>query len=393
MKVLIGGAGLGGLAAAACLMDAGHEVEVFERTGVLAEVGAGIQISPNAARVLRHIGVLDAVAAVAARPVEYRFRLFDSGAVLQSIPLGPSFEERHGVPYLTVHRADLMEILVEAVRRRDPAAVRLGQEVTGYTREADKVHLHLADRAVSGDVLIAADGVRSTIRAAMLGATPARHTGQAAWRVLLAREDVGEGTETVDIWVGPGRHAVTYPLRNGELVNFVGAVRHEAGEDESWTTARPWAELDADFSGWHRFVRQLIEAADRNACYRWALYDREPIETWTDGPVALMGDAAHPTLPYMAQGAAMALEDAAVLARTLPVAGDPAPALATYCNARVERTARIVRQSRENARLFQMPDEATLRAAFAGRNENADRNAWLFSYDPFRALEETRDRI
>jgi len=191
----------------------------------------------------------------------------------------------------------------------------------------------------------------------------------------------------VDIWVGPGRHAVTYPLRRGELVNLVAGVRFDQWEDESWTTPRPWEELKADFPGWHAWIHRLIDEADRDACYRWALYDRDPIADWADGPVALMGDAAHPTLPYMAQGAAMALEDAAVLATALPRRGDAAAALARFRDARTARTARVVLQSRDNARMFQLPDEATLRAAFAARDENADRNAWLFSYDPLRALE------
>jgi salicylate hydroxylase len=387
LKVLIAGGGIGGMAAAGFLMQAGHEVIIVEQAAAVGEIGAGIQISPNAARVLRHLGAFEAVEAVAARPTSYRFRLFDTGEVLQSIAFGPAYEARHGLPYLTVHRADLFAALLDVVMVLDPTCLRLGAKVNGYTTDSTGVTLHTAAGDLRGDVLIGADGLKSQIRTSMLGQTPARFTGQAAWRISVPARALADKQvhDDVDIWVGPGRHAVTYPMRRGEIVNMVAGVRCAQWEEESWTVARPWEELLADFPGWHPDIQRLVEKADRDACYRWALHDRDPIETWTDGNVALLGDAAHPTLPYLAQGAAMALEDAAIITRALTEVTHPAAALGRYRDARFDRTSRVVRESRSNAALFQMPDTEALRAAFAKRDMSAERNAWLFSYDPLTA--------
>jgi len=375
------------MAAAGFLLKAGHDVTVLEQAPAVGEIGAGIQISPNAARVLQHLGAFEAVEAVSARPKSYRFRLFDSGDVLQSIEFGSAYEARHGLPYLTVHRADLFQALLDVVLRLDPNCIRLGTTVTGYSGTSSGVTLHTSAGEFYGDVVIAADGLKSKIRTGMLGETSARYTGQAAWRASIRADALGpqQVHDTVDIWVGPGRHAVTYPLRRGEIVNMVAGVKFDRWEEESWTVARPWEEFRADFPGWHKDIQQLVEHADRAACYRWALHDRDPIENWTDGRVTLLGDAAHPTLPYLAQGAAMAIEDAAVVSRALSEVKDPAEALGRYRDARVERTSRVVLESRANAGLFQLPDTHALREAFAKRNMSTERNAWLFSYDPLTA--------
>ena len=384
MKVLIAGGGIGGMATAGFLLKAGHEVTVIEQAPAVGEIGAGIQISPNAARVLLAVGAFDAVVATAARPVAYRFRMYDSGDVLQSIPFGPAYEARHGLPYLTIHRADLFTALHDVVLGLDPACIQRGTQVRGYTTQPTGVTVHTTNGDIDADVLIGADGLKSAIRAAMLGQTPARYTGQAAWRASVAASilDQDRDYSAVDIWVGPRRHAVTYPLRRGEVINMVAGVQRDQWEEESWTVARPWEEFRDDFPGWHEDIQHLVEHADRAACYRWALHDREPIETWTDGPVALLGDAAHPTLPYLAQGAAMAIEDAAVIARALSGIPPADAALMRYGDARYDRTRRVVLESRANAQFFQLPDSKALRDAFAKRDMNTERNAWLFSYDP-----------
>ena len=383
--ILIAGAGIGGLSAAACLIRAGHTVRLFEQAPTLSEVGAGIQISANAARVYAHLGLLDEIEARGALPDTYRFRMFDDGEVLQSIPLGSGYRGRHGVPYVTIHRADLHAALVAAVERLDPEALRLGARITGFAQDADGVTAQLEDGSTArGAALIGADGIHSAVRRQILGDTAVEYTGDTAWRVIVPAEVLPEAfrTREVNIWVGPRRHAVTYPLRGGSLVNFVGCVEQEGWEDESWTTPRPWAEMRDDFTGWHPMIAALIERADRDQCYRWALCLRAPVANWTEGRVTLLGDAAHPTLPYMAQGAAMAVEDAAVLARALEGEGDIAAGLARYQASRLPRTTRIVTESSANRHLFHEPDRERLRAAFAKRDMNAERTAWLFSYDP-----------
>lgn len=383
--VLIAGGGLGGLATAACLLTQGIDVEVHEQAPQLGEVGAGIQVSANATRVFRHLGLLDALDAVAARPDVYQFRLFDTGEILQSIPLGQSYVERHGVPYFSIHRADLLNILVDKVRSLKPDAIHLNAKAVGYEEGADGVTLLLeGGRQVRGDALIGADGIRSAIRAQLLGQTPANYTGDIAWRAVVEKSVLPEEYQTnaVDIWVGPARHAVTYPLRRGTLTNFVGSVEDDSWKDDSWTVKRPWEEMQRDFTGWHGMIQALIDAADRDSCYRWALNNRLPVENWSSGHTVLMGDAAHPTLPYMAQGAAMAFEDAAVLARAFTAESTVSDAIALFQRNRIPRTTRIVTESSANRKLFHMPSMEEMKASFSQRNMNAERNAWLFSYDP-----------
>ena len=386
-KVLIAGAGIGGLTAAACLLQRGVDVEVYEQAPALGEVGAGIQVSANAARVYRHIGLLDELVEQGCCPDTYRFRLYDSGEVLQSIPLGDSYRQRHGVPYVTVHRADLHQLLVDKVLSLKADAIHLGAKATGFVESPDGVALQLDNgRTPHGDVLIGADGIRSAIRSQIIGPTPPRYTGDASWRVIVPMQHLPQEhrLQTVDIWVGPGRHAVTYPLRHGTLLNFVGCVEKPQWNEESWVARQPWADMEADFPGWHPTVRAIIDGADHDHCYCWAMNDRVPVHGWSTARATLLGDAAHPTLPYMAQGAAMAVEDAAVVARAL-ASDDVTHALQRYSQHRSSRTERIVNESFANRQLFHQPSQQALRDAFAKRDMNAERTAWLFSYDPVTA--------
>jgi salicylate hydroxylase len=384
-RILVAGGGLGGLTVAACLLKRGHDVRVFEQAPQLGEVGAGIQVSANAGRVMAHIGVADRVAEAGFLPDHYRFRTFDDGSVLQAIELGARYRATHGQPYVTIHRADLHTVLVDAVRGLRADAIETGARVTRFEEDETGVTLHFDGRASErADLVIAADGIKSVLREQILGHAQADDTGDAVWRVIVPMEDLppmARETST-DIWVGPGRHAVTYPLRRGTLMNFVGAVEYPTLEAESWTTARPWAEMRDDFLGWNPMIGAIIEAAPRGECYRWVLKNRTPVRNWSTRFATLMGDAAHPTLPYMAQGAAMAIEDALVLARALDMDAEIPAALDRYQRNRVDRTARVVTESTENRKLFHMPSMEDLRASFAKRNMSGERNGWLFSYDP-----------
>ena len=387
-KILIVGGGIGGMTAAACLLKAGFDVAVFEQAAQLGEVGAGIQLSANPMRVLQHLGLVDELARRGVRPRAYQFKMFDTAEVLQEIPLGDGYQDRHGVPYLSVHRADLLDALVGAVADLKSDAVTLNAAATGFEEDSQGVTLYISDgNTARGDVLIGADGIKSMVRAATLGETPVHYTGDQSWRILVpaARLSVHQRPDTVNICVGPGKHGVVYPIRAdgpNALMNMVGCVEYQTWDDESWTARRPWMEMKADFSGWHGDIQAIIDNADRDQCFRWAMNNRPPVDHWSTARTTLLGDAAHPSLPYMAQGGAMAIEDGAVIARALQQESDVCAALDLYQRNRLARTARIVNESSANRNMFHLPSEAALRDAFAQRDMNAERTAWLFSYDP-----------
>lgn len=382
-RILIAGAGLGGLTAASCLMKAGHTVEIYEQAPQLGEIGAGIQVSANAMHVMRHLGIEDRLLAVGVKPDAYIFRLHNTGEVIQRFSL--SQEELHGAPYTQLHRADLHEILATRARQADPNIVRLNHTVTGFTESDDGVELHFANRAsVRGDLLIAADGVKSVVRAQMFGAAPATYTGDSAWRLVVPTERLPKDLleRAMSVFMGPQGHVVCYYLRGGTLLNLVGCVETDEISEESWTTRRPWTEFKSQFAGWHPVIQAIIDAADKDQCYLWALFNRPPIHAWSTERVTLLGDSAHPTLPYLAQGAAMAIEDGAVFTRALGMTDSIAEALQIYQRNRTDRTAKIVLQSSANRELFHLRSEDEIRARFANRNEGDDRNRWLYSYNP-----------
>ncbi len=384
-KVLIAGAGIGGLAAASCLKKAGHAVEVYEQAAQLGEIGAGIQISANAMHVLRYLGVDAAITKVGVRPGAYVFRLHDTGEVIQQFSLSDEHERLHGAPYTQLHRADLHDILAAKARAFDPDIVRLGRKVVGFSESAEEVELRFADGATArGDVLIGADGLKSAVRAQIAGEVPATYTGDAAWRLTVPVERLPAGllAPVMSVFMGPAGHVVCYYLRAGALLNFVGLIETDEVSEEAWTIKFPWEALKSDFRGWHPIIQTVIDAADHDQCYRWSLHNRPPIMNWSTGRATLLGDAAHPTLPYLAQGAVMAIEDGAVLMRALDRAASIPEALQLYQRNRVDRTARIVMQSSANRALFHMRSVAEMRAAFARRDEGAERNAWLYSYNP-----------
>jgi salicylate hydroxylase len=387
MDIVIVGAGIGGLTAAAALLKGGHRVRVFEQAAQLGEVGAGIQMSANAVKVLDSLGLRAAFEPTAVRPKAFEFRRFDSGELLHRLPLGEQHEQRHGAPYFQIHRSDLHASLQHAVRAIDPQAVRLNARATAVIEDADCVAVHFDGLpSVSTELLIGADGIKSMVRQHVLGDDKPVFTGQVAWRCIVptSRIPVELRTDIVStIWCGPRNHAVMYYLRGGNLLNFVGCVER-ATEEESWTARRPWTELDHDYRHWHPMVRTVIDHVDRDQCFRWALNNREPSMRWSSARVTMLGDAVHATLPYMAQGAAMAIEDAAVLARALSLPGTLAEQLHRYQSHRAPRTARVVRESTEMGELYHIGDAETMRRAFHDRDIARSRNEWLYPYDPLR---------
>jgi salicylate hydroxylase len=387
MKIAIAGAGLGGLTAAAVLLRDGHQVRIYEQAAQLGEAGAGIQISANAMKVLDHLGLRDALAAVSVRPKAFEFRRFDSGEQLHRLPLGEQHEQRHGAPYFQIHRGDLHAALQAVVQGADSQAIHLGARLHSFIDNDAGVRLQFdsGQPEVHADLLIGADGIKSVVRKQIVGDDQPVFTGQVAWRCTVPVTRIAPELRTdivSTIWCGPRNHAVTYYLRGGALLNFVGCVERPH-EEESWTTRRPWAELDDDYRHWHSMVRAVIDNVDRDQCFRWALCQRQPAAHWSSAHATLLGDSAHATLPYMAQGAAMAIEDAALLARALRLPGTLTEQLQHYQAHRLPRTTRVMRESSEMGELYHISDAAAMRKAFIDRDIARSRNEWLYPYDPW----------
>jgi len=386
--VLIAGAGIGGITAALALLQRGFPVDVYEQTEELRELGAGVQIAPNGSRVLCELGLEAAMAAIASIPAGKEVRLFTTGQAWKLQDLGAEAMSRYAAPYWMVHRGDFHRVLAEALLARAPASLHVGARVTGFEQDASGVTLLLSDgRRVRGEVLIGADGVHSQIRRTLFGEGRASFTGFMAWRGVVPMQRLPErlrrpfGTN----WIGPHGHVVTYPLRRGELLNFVTAIERDDWRVASWSERGTIEECQRDFARWHGDVQTIIGCID--IPYKWALLGREPLARWSEGRVSLLGDACHPTLPFLAQGANMALEDGLILTRCLETDPDAAAALQRYDRARVERTARIVQGALDNVGRFHNPilaDPVTA-TAFLDREFAPDRVQqrydWIWDYD------------
>lgn len=393
---LVAGAGIGGLAAALALARSGWSVAVYERAEDFGEVGAGLQMSPNACRVLRWLGVFSAVSAAAVRPEAAQMRDGHTGASIYSVSLGADAERRWGAPYLHVHRADLHAALRRAAEA-EGVVIQRAAPVETYGNRPEGVRLKLASgEVVTGDLLIAADGLRSKLRSVLNGSEAPSFTGQAAWRGTIPADRLPDHLvpPSATVWAGPGRHLVTYRLRGGSLVNFVAVEERSDWTEESWTVAGDPDRLRAGFAGWHDDVGALL-AAVKNS-FVWGLFERPEQVRWVDGRVALFGDAAHAMLPFMAQGAAMALEDAAVLVRSLNAHRGVPAALMAYEQARWRRVTRVQAQSRSNGLLFHKRTEigrlfswAPIAAvAWLAPGIAASQLDWLYGYDATEGLAE-----
>ncbi|MEL7544061.1 MAG: FAD-dependent monooxygenase [Pseudomonadota bacterium] len=368
MCIIIVGGGVGGLASALLLQRLGMPCRVFERAQHFEDVGAGIQLSPNAMRVLRALGVANTLRQTRCEPQNVTVRHAASAKVIFSLPVGATARRRWGEDYWVVHRADLLAALHEAVNREFPATIASSAEVVGITQNTDGVAAHLANgETVNGTALIGADGLKSTVRAHIVGDGAPRFTGKVAWRALVPRSTATHGrasaphTEEINVWASNRRHVVTYPVRGGRLLNIVGIIEEEAESAEGWSrTVEPSAFRDR-FAMTPLIHPALASAvASATEVYRWPLYDRAPMTQWSEGRVTFLGDAAHPMLPSMAQGAAMALEDAWILAAELHQRCTNAPlalqdiesAFTGYEAARQTRTAAVQRRAGRNLDMF-----------------------------------------
>ena len=396
MRIAIAGAGIAGLTTALALAARGIDVEVLEQAGQLGELGAGLQLSPNGTRVLQHLGLHDALQPLVCEAALKEIRLYSSGQRWKLFDLGEDCRARFGAPYWMVHRGDLHRVLLDSVRASPRVRVQLHARVVRANTVGAQAHFTLADGTQQQvDALIASDGVHSVLREQLLGEDKARFTGLLAWRGLVPMQSlpahlrVPAGQPVGTNWVGPGGHVITYPVRGGMLMNVVGIVERATWTTESWTQPGSQAELQADFGHWHADVRTLMGAIEQP--FQWALLGRTPRPGWAQGRVCLLGDAAHPTLPFLAQGANMAIEDAAVMAACVAGAvathGDIAQAFARFEALRFERTANIVNRSADNAARFHNPrlaepDYAVHYINTEWESEKVRRRYdWLFDYN------------
>ncbi len=394
LKIAVIGGGLGGLSAALSLRQAGFEVEIYEQALELTQIGGGINMGPNAARVLRRLGLGTGLDREGVRPLSTHQRRWQDGRTLQKAPLNPQCEALYGAPHITIHRADLLAVIAAGL----PAErVHLGHRLVGLADNGDGVEAWFDNGArIACDVLVGADGIHSAVRAALFGEEAPRFAGCVAYRGLVPAERIADlGLELgSQSWVGPGGHFVHYFVSRGHLLNFVGWTEDDTWNREDWTDRATITRALAAFEGWHPQIRRIIAAAD--TCFIWALFDRDPLARWSVGRTTLLGDSCHPMYPFMGQGAAQAIEDGATLAACLLAAengdpgGDPSGALKRYEQLRLPRVTRLQELSRANKTRFHMADgpaQQARDAEWARMNNGAgdrspDSLRWLYAHDP-----------
>jgi salicylate hydroxylase len=392
-KIVIAGAGLGGLTAGLALLKRGFEVELYEQAENLEEIGAGVQIAANGTRVLYDLGLGSRLQRIGTTPTDKEVRLWNTGKSWKFIDLGATSVTKYGAPYFAMHRADLQSELIKAVRQEKGEAIHLNARCTGFDQSPAGVVVHFSDRSpIEADILVGADGIHSKIRQALFGPDKVQFSGFMAWRALVPTVHLPASISrnAGAFWIGPGAHVVHYPIRGSRQINFIGIVERSDWKVESWTETGTTDELSRDFAGWHVDVQAMIH--DIELPYKWALIFREPIARWSVGRVTLLGDACHSTLPFLAQGANMAIEDGYMLARALDKYGaDHASALAGYEAARIERTTRVVRVSAEQASRVHNPSLSDPAVAEAHvereweKNRVTDRYDWLYEYNALTA--------
>jgi salicylate hydroxylase len=384
MRISVIGGGIGGLAAALQLLKAGLDVHVYEQAERIGEIGAGIQISPNASRLLLRLNLGTAMDRVGIRPHAVHQRRWDDGRTLQLAPIGPEVEATFGAPYYHFHRGDLVSLLAEALAQE---RLHVGHKLVALDQNRESVIARFNNGATAeADLLVGADGIHSRVRGLFFGPEKPRFTGCVAWRALVPAERIRHlEVETVSHnWMGPGGHVVHYWVSAGRMMNVVCVVEHGDWTKESWTDKGEVSDVLARYEGWHPTVRGLISAFPET--FIWALHDRAELPRWSAGRVALLGDACHPMLPMMAQGAAQAIEDGAALASLLKAMPDDiAGALARYEALRKPRATRLQQASAANRTRFHLPDGDAQRARDEALATSGDRSianiGWLYAHD------------
>jgi salicylate hydroxylase len=376
--ILIIGGGIGGLTAAVALERAGFRVEVYERAREIGDVGAGISLGVSASKGLYALGLREILRAAADLPQVGAALHYQTGE-----PLGGGFALRvfhaEDLPYVNqIHRADLFTILREALERLNPAALHLGHAFAGFEQDGEGVTAIFADgKRVRGAALIGCDGIRSAVRQQMFGLEDPRFTGRVVYRFLVPMADAAPYMHAGGSisYIAPRQSLLRYTVRHGTMVNCVAFIHSDSWKGEGWSERVPAEELVALFEGWHPDVQGLARAAPLEGTAKWGMYDRDPLPVWTAGRVTLLGDSAHPMLPFLGLGAAMAIEDAVVLARACQkTPADIAAALRVYESARTGRAGAIVLESRHQGEIFSDGPDTARRPNIAPRDR--------MNYDP-----------
>jgi salicylate hydroxylase len=392
MRVLIVGAGIGGLTAALALRQAGFDVHVYEQASVLREVGAGVAISPNAVKVLHQLGLAEALRAFGVVSHSMDSRDWQSGALLGRVLLAEAAVERWGAPFYHLHRADLHDALRVAL---GDASITLGARCVAVEQRHNVATARFADgRDAKGDLLVGADGIHSVVREHVAGPDRPIWSRQISWRGLAPAKvghELGLEVRHHSFW-GPRTQFVCFYVAAGRLLNWVGNTQSDDDwQAESWSARGDRDEVLRLFAGWHPQVQALIVGTEQ--VFKWALFDRPPLATWTRERVTVLGDAAHPMLPYMAQGASQSIEDAFVLAHCLAAdRHDPGRAIEVYAARRRDRTAAVQTASRDAGRLVRLtdPTEVLARNTQLAQNPEAPvaRFDWIWNYDAERVVSE-----
>jgi salicylate hydroxylase len=350
LRVGIVGGGIGGLALAASLKKFGMEAHVFERASAFGEVGAGIQMTPNAVKIMRELGVAEQLQQVSFLPQCIVGRNWRSGAEVFRTPLSDECPRLYGAEFFHTHRVDLHTILLSLLAK---SSATLSAMSTRVTQSHECAVIHLADGSeFEADVVVGADGIHSAVRSCLFGHDAPRFTGNMCWRTTIPIDahPLGHVSPDASFWLGPHGHVVTYYLRAGKMVNVVAIRETEDWVEESWNVPSNTQEMAAAFEGWHPNVLKLFSEA--TTVFKWGLFDRDPMQQWSLGRITLLGDAAHPMLPFLSQGAAMAIEDGYVLARTLAAGHDVTEALKLYQALRLPRTGRVQLESRKRGETY-----------------------------------------
>ena len=376
LRVAIVGGGIGGVAAANALRQVGIEAHVYEQAPALKEVGAGVALHPNGVRMLRRLGFGDALPRFGARWTDPQFRHPDGRLIAPFVPPDADIE------IFGMHRADLLQFLVDDL---PPDVVHVKHRCTGFSQDDDHAVLNFANGArVTADVVVGADGIHSSLQQYVTPPSPPLPAGSMAYRGVVSAASVGWPAGQMRNWLGPGKHFLVFPVRANQLINYVGFVSTDQTATESWSAPGDPADLAREFAGWDPLVTSII--AEVKSTFWWGLYDREPLAGWTNGRLTLLGDAAHPMLPHVGQGANQAIEDGVTLATLLAAcsAADVSGALRTYERMRREHTARVQSSSRANGARYDS-SARDLRPRDEQLSNQARDRAWMWNHDAYAA--------
>src|SRR5215207_792553 len=387
-RIAVIGAGIGGLTVAHALRQRGFEPKVFEAAPELKEIGAGVALGPNAMKALRALDLEAAVRAVAWESENQLLRNWRTGRIITKTPRRGYLSARFGATGCTLHRADLLDVLAAGLPRE---MVKLGARCVAVKLTDSVAAASFKDGSeIEADIIVGADGIHSAVRASLFGPDSPRFTGKICWRCLVPVDAVPGGLPSTDsvTWLGPHGAVVVYLVRRGELVNVVAHYDNDTWTEESWIRECDRSEVIENYAGWHESLMRLFSASERH--YKWALYDRDPLQQWTKGRATILGDAAHPMLPYLGQGACQAMEDGVVLAKALAATpDDPTAALKLYERARLPRASRVVLYARERGEdnhlvspLAALKRDAliAIRQRFSS-NRTGRGGSWIFEYD------------